>query len=124
MLGSLLDGRKKEKAFDMKYFVLLFLLPLLAVGQNQNQATNIFGDKHFPKAKILLKDSSHVYFKKTAQADSVFKIPASEVKAKLKGVPIADYDDMNDALLQFNTENSLGHWRVRKSLRENSRSSR
>jgi hypothetical protein len=60
------------------------MMPLLAVAQDQHPATNLFGNKYFPAAKILLKDSSNVYFKKTPKADTVFRIPATDVSANLK----------------------------------------
>jgi hypothetical protein len=35
-------------------------------------------------------------------------MPVSQVNAKLKGVPDADYADLNDALLRFSKDNAKG----------------
>ena len=80
-------------------------MPLLTLAQHPS--TDFLGNT-WPDAKIILKDSLNIYFKKSAKADTVFKMPVSQVNAKLKGVPDADYADLNDALLRFSKDNAKG----------------
>src|SRR6187549_3545931 len=89
----------------MKYAILFIMMPLLTLAQHPS--TDFLGNT-WPDAKIILKDSLNIYFKKSAKADTVFKMPVSQVNAKLKGVPDADYADLNDALLRFSKDNAKG----------------
>ena len=91
----------------LKNLFLILLLPALCFSQ-QNQTLNYFSGTYLPQAQILLKDSLHLYFTKSPGADSIFKIPISEVRTPLDGVPYTQYTNWNDALLAFNKSNATG----------------
>jgi len=90
----------------LKHFILLLMLPAFADAQQSNQ--NLFGKDYWPKAKILLQDSSNVYFRKTPSADTVFRIAVSHVQSNLRHVPMVNFKSIDDALLQFNKTNATG----------------
>jgi hypothetical protein len=92
----------------MKLIMFLIILPAFAAAQQESADQNLFGNDHWPHAKLILQDSSYVYFRKTAAADTVFRIPVSQVQSNLRNVPMVNFKSIDDAVQQFNKQNSTG----------------
>lgn len=89
-----------------KLFAIFLLLPAMAFSQ-QNQG-KFFRNTHYPDAQIMFRDSSFIYFQKSPANDTVFKIAPGDVNINPQDVPYSHYDNMGDALLQFNKQNGTG----------------
>jgi hypothetical protein len=92
----------------LKFFMLQLILPAVVDAQQEGANQNLFGNDQWPHAKILVQDSSNVYFRKTAAADTVFRIPVSQVQSNLRHVPMVNFKSIDDAMLQFNKQNGTG----------------